>query len=204
MPNLCILEGIESLRLGSCWLRPYPPILLPIRAFIRVVRRMERDYRRRWWTPWRFLMMLLLCFVVFVFLTLCLRVIFEISSFLMENRLVFHFSSKYFNESFVIFEIFERTCSILTSLIVVMESLYKCCPLRIENIPCYKAGWYKVNFLKKKKRRIGTRSWSGTVLRGLCPWNPPGKRNSEREMGERSGEKKTNEFCRRDTGEECV
>lgn len=26
--NLCILEGIESLRLGSCWLRPYPSILL--------------------------------------------------------------------------------------------------------------------------------------------------------------------------------
>ena len=115
---------------------------------------MERDYRRRWWTPWRFLMMLLLCFVILVFLILCLRVIFEINSFFNGKPwLVFHFSSKYFNESFVIFEIFERTCSILTSLIVVMESLYKCCSLRIENIPCYKAGWNKVNFLKKKKKK---------------------------------------------------
>lgn len=48
----------------------------------------------------------------------------------MENWLV-HFSSKYLNDrrvcferSFVIFEIFEQSCSIVISLIVVMESFY--------------------------------------------------------------------------------
>lgn len=144
--NLCILEGIEFLRLGSCWLRPGSPILLRYSrsyarcstngAWVYVGERMEptamtvpNDANDASGTPRATL--LFLCFVVLAFLTrLCLRVIFEAGLFFLNGKPARSFFLNILtiegNDCWTIITWFSRFSSevVFDRYIFVMESLY--------------------------------------------------------------------------------